>query len=171
MLNKICYLLIFLTVNTLAQKTGNMELNAGFGFYDAFKTGITCHFRPHMSVGISIGFDNHILRNEKYFSANAEFMLSILRRLKTDNDNYRCWIHNRMYFWWLDDRFYQFGVIAYSPCFVYRIDLSERVNITCSAGPAINFVVYNYRKTFEEVGWPHYVQFNPGIQLNYILNK
>lgn len=29
MLNKICYFLIFLTVNTIAQKTGNLEMNTG----------------------------------------------------------------------------------------------------------------------------------------------
>jgi len=31
MLNKICYFLIFLTVNTIAQKAGNMEINAEYG--------------------------------------------------------------------------------------------------------------------------------------------
>lgn len=31
MLNKICYFLIFLTVNAIAQKPGNLELNAGYG--------------------------------------------------------------------------------------------------------------------------------------------
>ncbi len=31
MLNKICYFLIFLTVNTIAQKRGTLEMNAGYG--------------------------------------------------------------------------------------------------------------------------------------------
>ena len=171
MLNKICYFLIFLTVNTIAQKRGTLEMNAGYGFYDAIKIGGTYHFKQQMGVGGSVGFDNHFLRNEKYISISAEWMLAILRNFKTSNDNHRYRLHNRIYFWWLEDRFYQFRVITYCPCFVYRFDLSERVNITCSAGPAINFVVYNYRKTFDEVGWPHYVQFNPGIQLNYIFKK
>jgi hypothetical protein len=148
-----------------------MELNAGYGFYDAFKIGAIYHFKQHMGAGGSIGLDNHFFRDEKYISVSTEFMLSIFRNIKTSNDNHRLRFHSRIYFWWLEDRFYKFGVIAYSPCFVYRFDICEKVNITFCAGPAINLVVYNYRKTFEEVGWPHYVQFNPGIQLNYILKK
>ncbi len=169
MLNRLWYLFIFLAVETTAQKPGNFELNAGYGFYDAFKIGATFHFKQYMGVGGSIGFDDHLLRNEKYISISAEFMISVFRNFITSNDNHRCRLHNRIYFWWLEDQFYKFRVITYSPCFVYRFDICERVSITCSAGPAINFVVYNFRKTFEEVGWPHYVQFNPGIQLNYIL--
>ena len=171
MLSRVCYLLIFLTVETMAQKTGNFELNAGYGFYDAFKTGITYHFKYHLSAGVSIGLDNHFLRDERYISASAEFILSVFRNLMTNNDNHRCRLHNRMYFWWLEDPFYQFKVITYNPCLTYRFDFTERIFITFCAGPAINFVVYNQRKTFEEVGWPHYVQFNPGIQLNYIIVK
>ncbi len=171
MLNRVGYLFIFLAVELMAQKTGNFELNAGYGFYDAFKIGMACHFRHHLSAGLSIGFDNQLLHNEKYISASTEFMLSVFRSLKTGNDNHRCWLHNRMYFWWLEDPFYQFMAITYNPCFAYRLDFSKKIFITCSAGPAINFVVYNRRKTFDEVGWPHYVQFNPGIQLNYILGK
>jgi hypothetical protein len=140
-------------------------------FITLLNQGGIYHFNRHMGIGGSIGFDNHFLCNEKYISVSAEFMLSIFRNLTTSKDNNRCQLHNRIYFWWLEDHYYKFRVITYSPCFVYRIDLSERINITCSAGPAINFVVYNYRKTFDEVGWPHYVQFNPGIQFSYILYK
>jgi hypothetical protein len=165
------YFLVFLTVETMAQQVGKLEMNAGYGFYDAFKIGMAYHFKQHMGAGGSIGFDDHFLYDEKYISISIEWMLSIFRSLKTSNENHPCRLHNRIYIWWLEDRFYQFRAITYSPCIVYRFDVGKRVYISCSAGPAVNFVVYNFRKTFDEVGWPHYVQFNPGIQLNYVLNK
>ena len=158
-----------MNINIFAQQK-NTVIFTGIGFYDALNLGVTHHFTKNVGISGSFGFDKNILNTEKYFTVNLEFISGIIRNFDASNGNIKLWLHNKVYYWNYDDRFYKFRVITYNPYISYRIYFISRLFLSLNAGPAINFVVYNHRKTFEEVGWPHYVQFNPGFRINYRLN-
>ncbi len=164
------YFLIFLNLNLYAQQK-EAAIFSGLGFYDALNLGVTYPINKNFGIGGSLGFDKNIRNNEKYFTGNLEIITGILKNYNSSNGDTKLWIHNRIYYWTYEDRFYKFRVITYNPCVSYRTYLNPRLFLSFCAGPAVNFVVFNHRKTFDEVGWPHYVQFNPGFRINYILKK
>lgn len=161
------YFFIFITIGCGAQTYEKFEINTGYGFYDAFKLGIIYNFSNRTGLGVSVGLDHKFLRDESYISGSLE-LISGIKKDRYD-EKYCLRLNNRIYLWQIDDRFYKFRVISLNPALTYRINSGKKFYFSLMAGPAINIVVYNHRKTFEEVGWPHYIQFNPGFQLNYVL--
>lgn len=162
---------ILLSAKLMAQKSGQFEIDAGYGFYDAMNIGITCFFWDHTGLGISLGAGDFLTGNEKYRSLSTNLSFPFVRNHQTVYGNYHLWLYGKIYFWNLEDAWYKFQVIAINPAVAYKLYLNKRLFISFFAGPLFNIVVYNHRKTFEEVGWPHYFQFNPGMQLNYIISE
>lgn len=169
MYKNLIYLFFIICLKLNGQDSSKIAIIVGCGFYEAFHAGISYHIKKEYCVSVNAGFDNHLINNGKYFSGGIGFNIAFLKNFKCNSGNYKLDFQNKIMYWSLHDAYYKWKAISCIPAIRYRIDLNKKMNMMLSAGPSINFVIYNFRKTFEEVGWPHYFQFNPVIQLNYLL--
>jgi hypothetical protein len=164
------FLILFslVVIKSSGQYNRNIAIFTGFGFYESFHAGINFPFGKSAEFFVIGGFDNNFFHEGKYIVTGGGINISFLNKIKSVSGDSKWIIQNKILYWSLDDRYYRWKVLSYTPGVHYRMNLSGNFNIDLGFGPVINFVVYNLRKTFEEVGWPHYIQLNPSVQLIYV---
>lgn len=178
-MNKNLSLIIFLLISSsislssplgylgVGKNPKSIEFSLGYGFYEAINAGIKYNFNNQDKIGISFGMDNYIINREKYYSIIFEYDCAILKRKKTNNQNYKWFWNNKLIYWHLEDDYYKWNVISICLSLNRNIYINDKIFISIDAGPIFNIVLRNIRKTFDEVGWPYHVMPNFRLLLNY----
>ena len=157
--------IILFSINLgFAQVLKNKQIYFGYGFYEAINIGMKHIIDQHNIIGLSIGSNFHLLNNEKYYAIELEYDRSIFN----NNNKINNWFFiNKIIYWNLEDKYYLWKVLSWSPCLGKYIYFTDKIGSLIDIGPLFNLVLYNKRKTFEEVGWPYKIMPNFRIELFY----
>lgn len=158
---------VFVIIHAGAQPSSSFKLTGGYGFYEGYSVGTLYSFKNQKSgIGLSAGIDR-FWNNQLYYAFTAEHNLSVFRSAVNIDQSYKWFLCTKAVFWNYHDAYYTWRVVSAVPSLGRHIILSSKLKMAVDAGIAINFVVYNKRKTFEEVGWPYHVLPNMRILFIY----
>ncbi len=151
-----------------AQETPKLDFFLGYGFYDGFTIGSEYYFREQMhSISLSGGYENLFRKEQETFSLAFDYSFAILKNSRNQLNNYNWHIDNRIVAWQLEDEFYLFRAVSVIPSVKRSIVLFNKITVSLDVGPSFNIILYNKRKTFEEVGWPYHIM--PNFRLLFVL--
>lgn len=149
-----------------AQETPKFEFFVGYGFYDGYTIGSEYYFKERHSISLSVGYEGLFTKDKESMSAAFAYNLAIFKESKNKFNKYNWHIESRILAWQLEDEFYIWRALSIIPTIKRRFIIFNKINMSLDVGPSFNIVLYNKRKTFEEVGWPYHVM--PNFRILYI---
>ena len=160
-------LILFIIHKGNSQHQRRFDFFTGYGLYEGINIGASYIFKTDtQSIGLSFGTCKIFNKQENYFSIITEYNISILRHRKNSDNKFIWYLTNKLVLWHLEDEYYIWRVISFVPSLNRYFYINKRHRISVDAGLSLNIVVYNYRKTFEEVGWPYHVL--PNMRVVYL---
>jgi hypothetical protein len=140
----------------------------GYGYYEGLTLGGEFHNKTHtQSLSLSAGYFRRFQKEEETFSLTIGYQHAILLSRQTEPSSYKWHIGCRAVFWRLDDPFYLWKAVSIIPSVNRNFQIFGKIRLNLDAGPSFNIVLYNKRKTFEQVGWPYHVM--PELRMIFIL--
>jgi hypothetical protein len=164
----ILFLVIFLTSLKFgnAQSMSRFDFFVGYGFYEGLNFGSEYFFKSYKnSASFSIGFDNFSKKNQESFSLGLAYNFAIFTDHVNAINDFKWHINNEIIAWKLEDGYYLWKVISIIPSVNRKFILTKNLKISFDMGPSFNIVLYNKRKTFNEIGWPYHVMPNYKVLL------
>lgn len=144
-----------------------IDFLGGYGFYEGLHLGAAIQLKKGQSLSSTFGIERWTNKNEKYYSLGLAYDFPILRTRKNSFDEFKWFLSNEGVFWMLEDDYYTWKCFSIIPSLEKKILIHEKWRMSFALGPSINFVLYNKRKTFTEVGWPYHVMPNFKIAFNF----
>jgi hypothetical protein len=149
-----------------AQNHSGFDYFVGYGYYEGVHFGAAYQFKSDtQSISLALGGFYRPEYDEKLYAVTASYNIAIFRK-RTDSNNLFKWhLNNKFVFWQMEDEYYKWIVVSFIPSLCRQFSINQKLKISVDAGPALNLVLYNERKTYEEVGWPYHVYPNFSIRL------
>jgi len=148
-----------------AQQESKFDYFIGYGFYEGYNIGGEYYFKSKkQSVSLSVGYDK--LLKQEYKSLILSYNLAIFKDRKNSSEEFKWYLDNKAVLWQLEDNYYLWRAISIIPSLSRKIILYKKLRMSFDIGPSFNIVLYNKRKTFEEVGWPYHVM--PDFRILFI---
>lgn len=164
---RICILLILqfrFTQSGNAQPHSRFDFFLGYGFYEGCTAGSSCISKSgKQSVSASFGYDKFLRPDEETRSISLAWNVSIFRKQVNSTGAFKWYLQNKLIYWQLEDPYYKWKVLSVNPAVSRQFHIYKKMQASVDAGPSINFVLYNHRKTDREVGWPYHVL--PNVRL------
>jgi lipopolysaccharide assembly outer membrane protein LptD (OstA) len=158
-------LLVLINNPAKSQKASPFDFFAGYGFYEGFNLGSEYGFRAdRQSISLSVGYDR--LMRQENIALLLGYNIAVFRKRKNSFDQYKWHIYNKAVLWQLNDDYYLWRAVSVIPSLGRKFALGQKLGVSFDTGLAVNFVLYNKRKTFREVGWPYHVM--PDFRLCFI---
>jgi len=162
----IFFVLIF--ANSFSQDTTKFRYFIGYGLYDGVNIGAEYHLKNKKQISsASFGYERLFNLNQQTFVIGLGYHNAIFTQRKNKIDQYKWQINNRITLWQLEDKFYLWRLVSFTPSISRKFVIFKKHNLLFDFGPIFNIVLYNKRKTFEEIGWPHKVM--PNFRIIFIL--
>lgn len=157
---------IILSANLFAQNDNKPGLSFGYGYYETFTIGVNYYLKPEHKIGIGAG-SSFMINNEMYYSVYIEDNIAVFRFKKSNTNNYKWFLTNKILYWDMKDSFYRWNVLSLSPAITRSFTINNNINLTADLGPLFTIVLESYRKTYEALGWPYHVMPNVRLLFNY----
>lgn len=164
--NRLTLLLIFLVLPGLSRsaEVPRVAFFFGYGFYEGLTAGGTWHAKAGKhSISASAGYEKFLKPGSETRSLSLSWNVALFRKHINSEGAYKWNLDNKLIYWQLNDPYYEWKVLSINPAIRRRFQLLKKLDATVDVGPSVNFVLYNRRKTFKEVGWPYHVL--PNIRL------
>jgi len=159
-------LIIFISLAALAQSHSRFDFFGGFGLYEGYNIGSECYFNQRFhSISLSAGYNKICRYKQESYALTLGYNFAILRERRNGSENFKWNVSNRVVFWQLEDDYYLWRAVSLIPSISRRFNICKNIDLSVDAGPSFNIVLYNKRKTFQEVGWPYHVMPNTRILL------
>jgi hypothetical protein len=170
--NKFALFSLFLISITLTQagiaQSFRFDFFLGYGYYEGITAGGELHNKSgSQSLSLSAGYFRRFQKEEETFSFTLGYQHGILLKQSIDASAYKWHIGCRTVFWQLEDPWYLWKAVSIIPSVNLNFLIFKKIKLNLDAGPAFNIVLYNRRKTFEQVGWPYHVM--PELRMIFIL--
>lgn len=150
------FILFIFSITCFSQDLKKNEFLVKFGYYDAVSVGYQHEFFTNISVGISIGSNFRLYNNQEYYNIDffANWKIGEGTKWKLLSNIYLGLnIHNVF----IEDSYYKWDFLAFVPSIGKKIFLGNKFGLIIEGGPAFNIVLYNKRKSDENVGWPYHI--------------
>lgn len=130
----------------------------GYGYYEGFTIGSELHTKSgKQSFSLSAGYFHRFQKNEENYSLTLGYQHAILLKQNLETFGYKWHTGCRAVFWRLEDPFYLWKAVSIIPSVNMNFLVFKKIKLNLDAGPAFNIVLYNRRKTYDQVGWPYHV--------------
>jgi hypothetical protein len=139
----------------------------GYGYYEGVTLGSELHNKSgSQSLSLSGGYFRRFQKEEETFTFAMGYQHAILLTQKIDSSAYKWHLGCRAVFWRLEDPFYLWKAVSIIPSINRNFLIFKKIKLNLDTGPAFNIVLYNKRRTFEQVGWPYHVM--PELRMIFI---
>ena len=163
-------ILVFVSVSAKSQDSSKVYVQGGYGFYEGINLGLGYNCKDeHYNSGFMIGFDNFTVKNQRTYALTLYINHAVLYDKICRNNRFRYHLSGKTILWQLTDDYYLWRVVSIVPSARCGFQLTQRMEMFFDLGPSFNFVLYNERKTFKEVGWPYHVMPDASITFNFRL--
>ena len=165
-LGYILLLTILLTnLKATAQQTNKLDINSGYGYYEAAFVGIRYNASPdnHWLLGAGYNFNAD---NISYKSVFCAFQKSLFKPKQTD---IQLGAGMQLTYWKQSDQYLVWDNLGVYPNVFGEYKLNKKLSLLSSLGPQWNFNVSNKRKTYEKSGWVKKIDLNFQLWLSYAL--
>jgi hypothetical protein len=140
----------------------------GYGYYEGITAGSELFNKSGLqSLSLSVGYFRSFQKDEETFSATLGYQHAVFLKQHSGLSGYKWHLGCRAVFWRLEDPFYLWKAVSIIPSINRSFLIFDKVRLNLDAGPAFNIVLFNKRKTYEQVGWPYHVM--PEIRIIWIL--
>jgi hypothetical protein len=158
-------LFISINLNCFSQiEHSKWHVTSGLGLYEALNIGVSYNYKPNLSIDLLVGSQFRVVKNNIYRAVTLQNNWTLKNKNAELTRWYSC---QRLIFWHLDDGYYDWKVLSMQPSFGYHILRNEKWSVDFDAGPVFMVVLDFKRKTFDEVGWPHFFMFNSSVKVCY----
>lgn len=136
-----------------AQKT---DFVISAGYYDALSIGFQHKIQKNISAGLSLGTNFRLYNNQEYYDF-CVFSIWDLKNKKDTTILTNWFLQASVYNVFIEDAFYKWYFLTIVPSIGKVLKYGLRSDLKIQAGPAFNIVLYNKRKTSQNIGWPYHV--------------
>jgi hypothetical protein len=158
--------LFFLTLTGASQSQSRFDFFIGYGFYEGIHIGSEYFLKSKtQSISLVLGGFYQSNHSEKYYAITPSYNIAIFRKRADSNNLYKWHLNNKFVFWQLEDEYYKWMVVSFIPTLCRQFSINQKIKISIDAGPSMNLVLYNERRTYKEVGWPYHVYPNFSVRL------
>jgi hypothetical protein len=149
-----------------AQYSSKFDFILGYGFYEGYYMGSEYYFKKDIhSMSLSIGYDKLINKKQVSYALALGYDYAIFKSHTNKFGQFKWSVSNRAVLWQLEDEFYLWKAISLIPSIRRKFIITKKINMSLDVGPSFTIVLFQKRKTFEEVGWPF--NYMPNFRISF----